>query len=72
MRPQLKRENGALAAGRDVKVSPYDDHVYHISMHRLLFDEKDVRDNGKICDHVLKHIHEHAAELRKLWEENQP
>lgn len=60
----VRQENEYLAEGKNPIVSPFDIHALHISEHRAVLDNPDIRMNPEITRIVHDHIQEHINKLR--------
>jgi len=70
MTERLIKENGALCDLRPCSPDRFDDHVYHIMMHKKLLEDRRINRSYAKVDHILKHIEDHARMIRELWEIN--
>lgn len=60
----VKRENELLMEGKPVLVAPTDQHVLHISEHKAVIDDPDLRSDPQLVGKVMDHIEGHLNALR--------
>ena len=62
----VKSENERLMDGEDVLVAPTDDHRLHISEHRAVVADPDLRKNPELVRVVMDHMQGHLDALRNV------
>jgi hypothetical protein len=60
----IKQENEALLNGDDVKAIALDDHRMHITEHKAVFADPEVRKDEQLMARALAHIQEHIQLLK--------
>jgi hypothetical protein len=61
----IKQENEKLAEGEICPTISIDNHVLHISEHKAVLADPELRRNPKLVNSVLSHIQEHITHLRE-------
>lgn len=59
----VRKENELLSEGQNPPVSPLDIHAFHISEHRAVLDDPEIRQMPEIIQIVMDHIQEHVDML---------
>jgi Hom_end-associated Hint/Homing endonuclease len=60
----VKDENEQLLEGKNPLVSPMDQHSMHITEHKAVLFDEDVRNNPQLVHNVMDHIEDHLNALR--------
>lgn len=60
----IKSENESLMEGKDIIVSPLDSHRMHITEHKAVLADPDMRKDQTLVKSVIDHIEQHMDALR--------